>query len=236
MKVNPFGKRVADAEKIDQLGQRITPQHAVFFQIHDQPAVVDDERFEDARVVVLRQTAEVRVAAQVIEKIGADCAAGNIGLIAAVPTEASDDGVLNALSFENSCNRRSAEKVVGAIFVLVVARKNAAFVFKRVAERNVRDVVKQRGDPNELLFVRGNRPRAADDLEDAMRHPRCAQRMLETRMDRGRKNEVSGSELLDAAETLKLRRIHQLDLERPHFDVAVHGIANQLLHPRSIIS
>jgi hypothetical protein len=37
-----------------------------------------------------------------------------------------------------------------------MARENAAFVFEGMAERNVRDVVKQRGNPNDVFIVRGD--------------------------------------------------------------------------------
>ena len=55
--------------------------------------------------------------------------------------------------------------------------------------------------------------------------------MLESGMCSRWKNERGGPELLDSAKALKLGRIHDFNFERPHFDVAVHGIANQLLHP-----
>src|SRR5688572_20071935 len=55
--------------------------------------------------------------------------------------------------------------------------------------------------------------------------------MLETRMHGRRKDEISGPKLLDSAQALKFGRVHDFNFERPHFDVAVHGIADQLLHP-----
>ena len=79
MKVDAFGKRVADAQQIDEFRQRVAPQNAVLFEVHHQPAVVDDEGFENPRIVVLRQTAEIRVAAEIVEQIGADRAADDIG-------------------------------------------------------------------------------------------------------------------------------------------------------------
>ena len=45
------------------------------------------------------------------------------------------------------------KKVVETRFVLVVARQDAALVFKRVTERNVRDVVKQCRNADELFVV-----------------------------------------------------------------------------------
>ena len=53
--------------------------------------------------------------------------------------------------------------------------------------------------------------------------------MFEAGVHRGRKNEICGSELLNAAQTLEFRRIHQLHFESGSIsNVAVHGVANQL--------
>jgi hypothetical protein len=45
-------------------------------------------------------------------------------------------------------------------------------------------------------------------------------------MDGGRKNEISGSELLDAAQALEFGGIDELDLERANLNVAVRRIAD----------
>ena len=51
--------------------------------------------------------------------------------------------------------------------------------------------------------------------------------MLESGMNGGGEDEVCGAELLDAAEPLELRRIHELDFEPRHFDIAVYGVADE---------
>ena len=51
--------------------------------------------------------------------------------------------------------------------------------------------------------------------------------MLEPGVDRGWKDQIRCTQLLDAAQSLKLRRIDEFDFERSEFDVAVHGVANQ---------
>jgi hypothetical protein len=60
-----------------------------------------------------------------------------------------------------------------------------------------------------------------------MRHPRRAQRVLKPRMDGGRIDQVCGPKLLDTAQTLKFRRVHQLDFERRHLDIAVDRITDE---------
>ena len=51
--------------------------------------------------------------------------------------------------------------------------------------------------------------------------------MFKAGMNGRRKDQVCGAELLDSAQTLKFRRVHQLDLEAGHFDVAVYRVTNE---------
>jgi hypothetical protein len=53
--------------------------------------------------------------------------------------------------------------------------------------------------------------------------------MLKTCMNRRRKNQVSGSQLFDAAETLEFRRVHELHFKGTHFNIAVDGVADEFL-------
>ena len=89
-------------------------------------------------------------------------------------------------------------------------------------------LLKEGRDPDQPFVVGMNRRCPPDRLANAMRHPRGPERVLETSMHRGRKDEIRSAQLFDSAQPLKLRRVHQFDLERVHFDVAVNGVANQL--------
>ena len=60
-----------------------------------------------------------------------------------------DDLLLHSFALENPSDRRFPQKVTHPRFVFVVARQNAPLVFERVPERNMRDVVQQRGDANQ---------------------------------------------------------------------------------------
>ena len=54
VKVNSFGKRVSYPQKVHQFRKRVMAEHAMFFEIDDKAAIVQDERLEKPRIVVLR--------------------------------------------------------------------------------------------------------------------------------------------------------------------------------------
>src|SRR5690349_19805534 len=97
-----------------------------------------------------------------------------------------------------------------------------------MSERNVSDVVEERRNTDEPLIVFGDRLAPPHGLDNAVRHPGRAQRMLKAGMNRGRENQISRPQLLYPPKPLKFRGIHQLDFESTHFDVAVDGVADQL--------
>src|ERR1051325_9543823 len=101
VKVDAFGKRISDAQKVDKLGKRIVAQHSVLFEVYHQPIVFDNKRLEDSRIVVLRQTAEVGIAAKVVQQIRADCTANDVRPIGLVVFQDLDDRVLQALALED---------------------------------------------------------------------------------------------------------------------------------------
>ena len=51
--------------------------------------------------------------------------------------------------------------------------------------------------------------------------------MLKPCMNRRGKDEVSGSQLSDAAEALEFRRVHELHFKGTHFNIAVDGVADE---------
>ena len=51
--------------------------------------------------------------------------------------------------------------------------------------------------------------------------------MLESSMDRRRKDQIGRSELFNAAKTLEFRGIHQFDLEGGHLDIAMDSVADE---------
>src|SRR3989304_1268021 len=76
-------------------------------------------------------------------------------------------------------------------------RKHAAFVFESVAERDVCDVVKEGRHADCFFFVTGDRGgAAANRLNHAVSHPGCPERVLETGVHGGRKDQGCRSELL----------------------------------------
>src|SRR4030095_6585168 len=97
--VDALGKRVANAQQVDQLRQRILSQPAPLFQVHHQTTVFNDEGFENALVIVLRKPAEIRVAAEIIEKIGADRTSDDVGGEGVVAANGANDLILNTLAF-----------------------------------------------------------------------------------------------------------------------------------------
>ena len=70
------------------------PKHAVFFEIDDQAAIVQDERLEYPRIVVLRKPAEIRIAAEVVQKIRADRTACNIESVVRARFQRLDNRIL----------------------------------------------------------------------------------------------------------------------------------------------
>ena len=84
--------------------------------------------------------------------------------------------------------------------------------------------MEQRSDANEPGIIVGDRVVPAHRLQNPVGHPRGTQRVLEPRVDSGRKNQVRRPQLLDPTQSLELRRVHELDLERFHLDVAVDRI------------
>src|SRR5262249_34944824 len=53
MKVNAFGKCVANAEQIDQFGQRVPSQHAMLLEVDGEAILVHDEGLENPLIVIL---------------------------------------------------------------------------------------------------------------------------------------------------------------------------------------
>src|SRR4030095_16509648 len=236
MVVDALGKRVADAEQVHQFGERIAAKDAALLEVTHNPAVLHDEGFEDAGIVVLRQPAEVRVAAEIVQKIGADGASGNVGDQRTAMRQSFHNLSLDPLALENSPDVSLFKKVTDAIRILVVARKHAAFVFERMAEGNVGDVVQQGGYTNELGFIVRHVVAVAYGVDDALGHPGCPEGMLETSMQGGGKNEAGRAELLDAPQTLEFRCIDDLDLKGSQLDIPVYGITNQLPRHDRILS
>src|SRR5262245_58742996 len=97
-----------------------------------------------------------------------------------------------------------------------------------MAERNVRDVVQQRGHANQLGLLVRNARRATHGLDDPLGHPRRSEGMLEAGVHRRRKNKVGCAELLNAPQTLEFRRIDDLDLQGSQLNITVDGITDQL--------
>src|SRR5262245_54621346 len=110
MKVDTLGERVPYPKQIHQFRQRVQAYGPVLLDVHDEPIVIDDERFENAGIVVLRQPAEVRIAAEIVEQIRADRSPDDIGRIALVALDDVDDLILQTFAFEDPPNRRSAEE------------------------------------------------------------------------------------------------------------------------------
>ena len=77
------------------------PQHAVLFEIHDESVVINDERLENARIIVLRKSAKISVAAKVVKQIGADGASDDVGPIRLVAFQDRDHGILQTFPFED---------------------------------------------------------------------------------------------------------------------------------------
>src|SRR5689334_19370206 len=102
MKVNALGERVAYPQQIHELGKCVQPNGAILFDVNNKPVAVDDERFEDTRIIVLRQPAKVSIAAQVVEKIRTDCSSDDIGRIAVVAFDDVDHTILEALAFQDA--------------------------------------------------------------------------------------------------------------------------------------
>ena len=50
--------------------------------------------------------------------------------------------------------------------------------------------------------------------------------MFEPGMDGGRIDQIRGPQLLDSAQPLEFRRIHEFHFERTHLDVAMDGVAD----------
>ena len=148
-----------------------------------------------------------------------------------------DDRVLKALSFQNAANSRIPQKIGDSLFIFIVARQNAALIFERVSERKISNVMQQGSNADKPLLIGRNAGAAPDRRKDAVCHPGGPERMLKSRMDRRRKDQIRRSELFDSPQALELRRIHQLDFERIHLDVAVNGVANEfrLAHTRTVI-
>jgi hypothetical protein len=61
--VDALGEEIAHAQELDHFGARVRTIHAVLAHMQRQMAVGDGEVVEDAVVVVVRQAAEVGVAA-----------------------------------------------------------------------------------------------------------------------------------------------------------------------------
>src|SRR5438034_5221442 len=171
VKIHPLGKRVADTEQVDELRKRVVPQHAVFFQVHDQSVVVKNEDLKNTGIVVLRKSTKISITPQVVEQIGADGAADDIRSIGLVAFQNPDHGLLQPFTFENSRYSRQSKKIIDSPFIFVVPWQNAAFIFESVSEWNVRHIVKKCRHSNESFLILRNRFRPADSLENAMRHP-----------------------------------------------------------------
>ena len=107
VEVHALGQRVSNAEKIHELGKRVEAQHPVLFEIHHEPAAVEAEGFENARIVILRQAAEVGVAAKVVEEIGGDRAPHDVGVIGIVAFQCCDHEILQTFALEDPPDVRS---------------------------------------------------------------------------------------------------------------------------------
>src|SRR5688572_1886627 len=107
-----------------------------------------------------------------------------------------------------------------------MTRKHAAFVFERVPEGDVGDVVQQGGNPDKLGLVRRHGIRASDRVDKPLRHPGCSEGMFESGVKGRWEHEIRGAKLLDATETLEFRGVDELDLQWPQPDIPVDGIAD----------
>jgi hypothetical protein len=112
-------------------------------------------------------------------------------------------------------------------FVLIMSRKHAPLIFKRVPEWNVREVMQKRGNANEILVISVDLCSAAEHIQHSMSHPGGTKRMFESRMNSRRENQKRRPELPDAPQTLEFGSVHQLDLEGRHFDVSVDRVADE---------
>ena len=193
VKIHPLGKRVADAEQVDELRKRIVPQHAVLFEVHGESVVVNDEALKNARIVVLRKSAKISVTTQVVEQIGADGAADDIRSIGLVAFQDPDHRLLQPFTFEDPRYSRHSQEVIDSLFIFVVPGQNAAFIFESVSEWDVRNIVKKCRHSNQPFLILRNRFGPADSLENAIRHPRRTQRMLKACVNGGRKDQISRS-------------------------------------------
>jgi hypothetical protein len=124
---------------------------------------------------------------------------------------------------------------------LVVARQQPGLVLDVVAERDVGDVVQQRGDPQHAPLVVADaqaggvaRGVAVHGVEQPVAHVQRADRMLEARVHGARVDEVRETELLDAAQPLELGRVDQPHFLGGEFDVAVDGIAQDRQGPVAV--
>ena len=73
---------------------------AAFGKRDHQAAVFRDERFEDARIVVLRESAEVGVAPEVVQEIRTDGSSGDIRNKGATLCERLDNSLLHPFAPE----------------------------------------------------------------------------------------------------------------------------------------
>ena len=201
---------------------------------------------QEAVVRIEADAAEVRVAPQVVEKVGADGVGDDVEdeVVVVDRVEGFRDAgtgteqrhqplveiVAEPLEKDAADLAALAEKAFDALVVLVVPREDAELVLDRVAERHVGDVVKQRVQPDQLFLLRRNLALialrlaiVANDADHPIGHREDAEGVIEARVHRRRVDEVHGAELLDAAQPLEVDGIDASRLETVQVHVTGDG-------------
>src|SRR5437867_1826739 len=144
--------------------------------------------------------------------------------------------VLQSFALEYAANRREPEEIIGTLFVFVMTRKHPPFVFEGMAEGNMRDVMKKRGNSNQIFIVGRYSLAAAKRFDHPMRHPGCSERVFKPSVNSGRKHQISRAKLLYTPQALEFRGIHKLHFEWAHFDVPMDGVTDEFSFAHTLYS
>ncbi|OPZ05337.1 MAG: hypothetical protein BWZ08_02512 [candidate division BRC1 bacterium ADurb.BinA292] len=255
MEVDPLAQDVAVVEQADQFAEDVAPRRVLILLPeldHEPPPPAVTPQRQIAIEPVARldaQVAEERVARQVVQQVGADRIRHQVEDVNVVgrrlalarrgleqPQQALVELAAQGRPQEPARRALRADESLDPLAAGIVAREEPQLVLQRVAERDVADVVQQREEPRQQLFlgrdvallaVRAGIP--ADRLDHPPRRAQRPQRVIEPRVQRRRVDQIRRAELADEAQPLERGRVDQPRFEPRQFDVAADRQPDRLV-------